>query len=246
MTDGQDRTLDSTDGLSEMTEASESPQVESAHDDLEGSPVLSAVLGDALPKMEMFHVKLSREGVERGLIGPREVGRLWERHILNSASLAPFIEGFARQSRIAHLRVADVGSGAGFPGIVLGAMLPDHYFTLIEPMERRCQWLQEVIDELDLKNVRVQRNRAEELHGRERFDVVTCRAVARMTKLAPWVMPLLRRGGRLIALKGASAGIEVEKAAAVIRHERGFNARVHEAPVGEGLEPTHVVTVDKR
>lgn len=222
------------------------PSADNPGDPLEDSPVLGQVLGDALPAMKMFHVKLSRQGVLRGLIGPREVDRIWERHILNSAALAPFLTDFKRRSGIDHLRVADVGSGAGFPGIVLAAMLPDDYFTLVEPMERRVDWLEEVVDELGLKNVRVRRARAEELHGRAQFDVVTCRAVASMTKLTPWVMPLVHRGGELIALKGRSAQAEIDKAQNVLRRYRGVRASVHEAPVGEGLEPTHVVTVDKR
>lgn len=217
-----------------------------ARDPLDDSPVLAQVLGDALPAMEMFHVKLSRQGVLRGLIGPREIDRIWERHILNSAALAPFLTDFRRRSGIVHLRVADVGSGAGFPGIVLAAMLPDDYFTLIEPMERRVDWLEEVVGELGLKNVRVRRARAEELHGRAQFDVVTCRAVASMTRLTPWVMPLVHREGELIALKGRSAQAEIDKAQNILRRYHGVRASVHEAPVGEGLEPTHVVTVDKR
>ncbi len=217
-----------------------------AKDPLEDSPVLEQVLGNALPTMKMFHVKLSQEGVLRGLIGPREVDRIWERHILNSAALAPFFAGFKHRCRIEHLRVADVGSGAGFPGIVLAAMMQDDYFTLIEPMERRVDWLEEVVRELGLKNVRVRRSQADELHGRAQFDVVTCRAVASMTKLTPWVMPLVHRGGELIALKGRSAQAEIDKAQNILRRYHGANARVHEAQVGEGLEPTHVVTVDKR
>lgn len=224
----------------------ESDHVSSPTDELEGSPLLSQVLGASLEKLKMFHVKLSREGVERGLIGPRELDRLWERHILNSAALVPFLSRYAQQHHIGHLRVADVGSGAGFPGIVLAVMLPDNYFTLIEPMERRVEWLREVIDELGLRNARVQRHRAEELKGQEQFDAVTCRAVARMTKLTPWVMPLVRRGGQLIALKGASAQVEITKAQQVIHREHGSHPRVEIAPVAPGLEPTHVVLVDKR
>ncbi len=229
-----------------VSAASASVSDVSVSDPLEDSPVLEQVLGDALPAMRMFHVKLSQEGVLRGLIGPREVGRIWERHILNSAALVPFIERFARKSRIDSLRIADVGSGAGFPGIVLAAMLPHDYFTLIEPMERRVDWLNEVIDELGLKNARVQRDRAEQLHGSEQFDIVTCRAVASMTKLTPWVMPLVHRGGELIALKGRSAQAEIDKAGKILRRYHAVNPRVFEAPVGQGLEPTHVVTVEKR
>lgn len=218
---------------------------EPVRDPLDGAPVLSQVLGAALPVLTTFHVKLTEQGVLRGLIGPREVGRIWERHILNSAALVPFLEKYADRHRLDSLRVADVGSGAGFPGIVLAAMMPESYFTLIEPMERRVDWLHEAIDELGLKNARVQRKRAEQLRGSEQFDIVTCRAVASMTKLTPWVMPLVHRGGELIALKGRSAQAEIDKAEKVLRRYHAFDAQVHEAAVGEGLEPTHVVTVEK-
>lgn len=216
------------------------------HDPLDDSPLPAKVLGEAFPSMRMFHVKLSHEGVLRGLIGPREVDRIWERHILNSAALVPFLKHFAQEHHISSLRVADVGSGAGFPGIVLAAMMPHDFFTLIEPMERRVKWLNEMIGELSLSNARVQRARAEQLHGREQFDIVTCRAVASLTKLTPWVMPLIRHGGELVALKGRSAQAEINKAQTVLRRYHGVHAMVSEAPVAKGLEPTFVVTVQKR
>ena len=172
---------------------------------LADSPVLQAVFGEALPKIEVFHGKLQAEGEERGLIGPRDVDIIWERHLLNSAAIVPFVaektEG--RQFKT----VADLGSGGGFPGLVIAAMLPDRLVTLIEPMERRIEWLNECVDAMELANVKVVRGRAEEaiaslrMHngqGRGKvavtddlyqavthpFAVVTCRAVAPMTKLA--------------------------------------------------------------
>jgi 16S rRNA (guanine527-N7)-methyltransferase len=207
---------------------------------------LEHVLGDALPKLRIFHEKLRAEGELRGLIGPRELPRLWERHILNSAALAPFLSDVAEHARGKRLTVADIGSGAGFPGIVLAAMLPKDSFTLIEPMERRVEWLDEVVSELDLTNVRVVRARAEEMHGKQFFDVVTCRAVAPMTKLSWWVLPLLKSGGTFVALKGRSAQAEVDKAYKEIRKAGGVAPKVHEAPVAEGLEATHVVTLIKK
>ncbi|MBQ5557170.1 MAG: 16S rRNA (guanine(527)-N(7))-methyltransferase RsmG, partial [Aeriscardovia sp.] len=140
----------------------------------------------------------------------------------------------------------DIGSGAGFPGIVLAAMLPQAKFTLIEPMERRVDWLEEVVGELGLENVKVVRNRAEDYPHKGSFDIVVCRAVARLAKLVPWAMPLVRPGGRVIALKGQSAQQEIDKAAKEIRKAHGLNPMVHGAPVGQGLEPTFVVTIDKR
>lgn len=212
-------------------------------DELEGSPLLESTLGKALPQLAKFHEKLCAEGEVRGLVGPRELPRLWERHILNSAALVPFIEEVAGGKR---MTVADVGSGAGFPGIVLATMLPQLRFTLIEPMERRVEWLEEVIDELSLTNVRIERARAEDLKGKQFFDIVTCRAVAPMTKLSKWVFPLLKSQGTFVALKGQSAQAELEKAAKEIRKVGGVRPEAYDAPVAEGLESTHVVTIVKR
>lgn len=220
-------------------------------DQLDGSPVLAAVLGDALPQLEVFHGKLMREGEPRGLIGPRDVPIVWERHILNSAAIVPFVRQSTEHERFK--TVADIGSGGGFPGLVAAACLPDHRFTLIEPMERRVEWLNECVDEMDLQNVTVVRARSEEViaqmrksSGMHPFAVVTCRAVAPMTKLAGWTLPLLKSHGRLIALKGRSAQAEIDKAAKEITKRGGVNPRVVEAAVGPDLEPTHVVLVDHR
>lgn len=221
-------------------------------DQLAGSPVLEQVLGEALPKLTMFHMKLLREGEPRGIIGPRDVGIIWERHILNSAAVVPFIREATQGERFK--TVADIGSGGGFPGIVAAACLPDHRFTLIEPMERRVEWLLECVEEMDLTNVTVVRARSEEVIARMRkrqsglhpFAVVTCRAVAPMGKLAGWTLPLLKSHGRLVALKGRSAQAEIDKAAAEIARRGGIRPRVVEAPVGPDLESTHVVVVDKR
>lgn len=130
-------------------------------DELNGSPILNDVLGDALPMLEVFHAKLEREGEPRGLIGPRDVDIIWERHILNSAAIVPFIREATDGMRFK--TVADVGSGGGFPGIVAAACLPDHEFTLIEPMERRVEWLEECVNEMGLENVTIIRARSEEV-----------------------------------------------------------------------------------
>lgn len=222
-----------------------------AHDPLDETQLVKDICGEAYSQLKMFHVKLSREGELRGLIGPLEISRLWERHILNSAALVPFMRDYEeRERKSGHgkdmFEIADVGSGAGFPGIVLATLLPHDHFTLIEPMERRVEWLSEVCDELQLTNVSIERSRAEEIANRESFDIVTCRAVARLTKLVPWVMPLLRSHGELIALKGQSAPAEVAKAAKEIKKVHGMNPQVHTAAVAEGLEPTHVVTIEKK
>ena len=205
------------------------------NDELDGSPILEEVLGDALGKLKVFHVKLAAEGEPRGLIGPRDVGIIWERHILNSAAIIPFIREATAKRQFK--TVADIGSGGGFPGIVAAACLPDHQFTLVEPMERRIEWLHECVDEMGLDNVSIVRSRAnaviEAVRGsnggrkagermpsnldgnpipvRHPFAVVTCRAVAPMTKLSGWT---LRAGQRRTAgcLKGRSAQEEIVKA----------------------------------
>ena len=220
-------------------------------DELAGSPILREALGEALPQLEMFHVKLAAEGEPRGLIGPRDVDIIWERHILNSAAIVPFIRQAVKGARFK--TVADVGSGGGFPGLVAAACLPDCEFTLIEPMERRVEWLAECVEAMGLSNVRIERARSEEVIAAMRknravhpFAAVTCRAVAPMTKLAGWTLPLLKSHGQLVALKGRSAQAELDKAAKVIGTYRGVHPRVVEAPVASGLEPTHVVLIDKR
>ena len=164
-------------------------------DQLQGSPVLAEVLGDALPKLERFHAKIAEEGEPRGLIGPRDVDIIWERHILNSAAIVPYVRNATNGIRFK--TVADVGSGGGFPGLVAAACLPDHDFTLIEPMERRIEWLHECVGLMQLQNVEIIRGRSDAVIQQVRkreihpFAVVTCRAVAPMTKLSGWTLPLL-------------------------------------------------------
>ena len=119
------------------------------------------VLGDALGKLRVFHAKLAEEGEPRGLIGPRDVGIIWERHILNSAAIVPFVKEATAKKQFK--TVADIGSGGGFPGIVAAACLPDHRFTLVEPMERRVEWLNECVADMELNNVTVVRARANEM-----------------------------------------------------------------------------------
>lgn len=218
-------------------------------DELDNSPLLSEVLGNALDKCKMFHVKLKEEGLVRGLVGPRDMNILWERHILNSAAVVPFVKKAVEKSNKKF--IADVGSGGGFPGIVVAACLPDCKVTLIEPMERRVLWLKECVEVMYLKNVTVFHGRSDEViakvksHEIPAFDVVTCRAVAPMTKLAGWAIPLLGKNGQLIALKGKSAQAEIDKAEKMIKKVKGLNPRVVDAPVAKGLQSTSVVIIDK-
>ncbi|MFV2195509.1 16S rRNA (guanine(527)-N(7))-methyltransferase RsmG [Nocardiopsis sp. LOL_012] len=160
-----------------------------------------AVFGEAMPKVRRYAELLADDGVRRGLIGPREVPRLWERHLMNCAVVEELLpEG-------AH--VVDVGSGAGLPGLVLALVRPDLKVTLLEPLLRRTVFLEEAVQVLDLSNVEVRRGRAEEVHGELHTDFVTARAVAPLSRLAGWALPLLRKNGSLLALKGEQAEAEL-------------------------------------
>lgn len=199
----------------------------------------ATVFGDRLPDAERFTALLARHGVERGLIGPREVERLWDRHILNSAVVATDIPQGAT--------VVDIGSGAGLPGIPLAVARPDLRITLVEPMARRIEWLSEVVSALGLP-ILVIRGRAEERTVQDRVggaDVVTARAVAPLAKLAGWALPLLRSGGHLIALKGASAADEVARDRDAVRRLGGGEPSIRQCG-GTVLDvPTTVVVVER-
>ena len=160
---------------------------------------------ERLPLLAAYADRLAGDGVVRGLIGPREVPRLWERHLLNCAVVSRAVPAGAS--------VCDIGSGAGLPGLVLAIARPDLAVTLVEPLLRRTTFLAEVVAELGLEDqVRVHRGRADSLHGTERFDVVTSRAVAPLERLLEWSMPLVARSGALVAMKGSSATEEVAAA----------------------------------
>ncbi|MBT1631322.1 16S rRNA (guanine(527)-N(7))-methyltransferase RsmG [Curtobacterium flaccumfaciens] len=206
---------------------------------LEAEPAAAAALfGDQIEGARSFTNELARRGEELGLIGPLELPRLWTRHILNSALLAPLLE--------ARGRVADVGSGAGLPGLVLAIARPDVEFVLIEPMERRTDWLRAESDRLGLQNVTVLRGRAEDVADDVVVDQVTARAVSALSKLIPLTVPLVRSGGQLILMKGARVDEEIEKARKVILRKRLSDVEVLE--LGEGVvdETTRVfrATVD--
>lgn len=162
-----------------------------------------AIFGPQIEKARAFAEKLANDSDDLGLLGPRELDKLWSRHILNSAVVAETVK--------AGDLVADVGSGAGLPGIPMAIALPDARFVLIEPMERRSTWMLEVIQELGLTNIEVRRSRAEEVLDLK-FDIVTARAVAALDKLLRLTVPLLKPGGSLIALKGSKAAEEIEAA----------------------------------
>jgi 16S rRNA (guanine527-N7)-methyltransferase len=159
------------------------------------------VFASRLALAERYAGWLADAGVVRGLIGPREVPRLWDRHLLNCGVLADAVDQ--------GLRVADVGSGAGLPGLVVAVRRPDLRVTLVEPLLRRSIFLEEVVADLGLDNVEVVRARAEELHGRRTFDVVTSRAVAPMDRLLRWCLPLCGPAGAVLAIKGSRVAEEV-------------------------------------
>ena len=185
---------------------------------------------------ERFAALLAHDGVVRGLIGPRETPRLWDRHLLNCAVLADYLDDGAE--------VCDIGSGAGLPGLVLAIRRPDLRVTLVEPLLRRTTFLDEAVDGLGLEHVEVVRARAEELHGRRDFDVVTSRAVAPLGRLLDWSMPLVRQGGQLLAMKGSSVGAEI--AASSEELTRYGAGAVEVLIVGDGVidPPTTAVRVE--
>jgi 16S rRNA (guanine527-N7)-methyltransferase len=186
----------------------------------------AAVFGDRIDVGRQYTADLARRGEELGLIGPLELPRLWSRHILNCAIVAPLLRPGV---------TGDVGSGAGLPGLVLAIARPDVELVLIEPMERRVDWLLHESRELGLTNVKVIRARAEETRLDIPLDQVTARAVTALAKLIPATAPLLRSGGEMIFMKGARVDAEVDAAAKVIRKARLRDIAV--ITLGEGIVP---------
>ncbi|WP_246568598.1 16S rRNA (guanine(527)-N(7))-methyltransferase RsmG [Polymorphospora rubra] len=196
------------------------------------------LFGDRLPLAATYAELLATEGVVRGLIGPREAPRIWDRHLLNCAAVAELIPRDAL--------VVDVGSGAGLPGLVLAVARPDLSVVLIEPLARRTAFLDEAVDRLGLAgSVTVQRGRAEEFAGGglAPADVVTARAVAPLDRLAGWCLPLAAVGGRLVALKGSSAPAEVAEHRDAVDRLGGGAAVVRQCGVGLIDPPTTVVEI---
>ncbi len=178
---------------------------------------------------------LSSRGIDWGLMGPREGGRLWERHVLNSVAGASLFPSDAS--------VVDVGSGAGLPGIPLAVLRPDLRVTLLESLLRRVSFLELAVGELGLGDrVRVVRGRAEE--HRDTYDVVTCRAVAPLPRLVEWCEPLMGRSGSLVALKGSTAPDELAAASGELRR-RGLTGAVQELSVPVTDESTWVIVLGR-
>lgn len=199
----------------------------------------STIFGDAMPAAAQFVELLAAVGIERGLIGPREVDRLWDRHLLNSAVVGERIPN--------GVRVIDVGSGAGLPGVPLCLARPDLDVTMLEPMARRVAWLEEVVDALRL-SATVVRGRAEEPSIKRQLagaDVVIARAVAPLDRLWGWTAPLLRRGGRLVALKGESAEAEVARDGAAVKRAGGSLPVVERCGIDVLETPATVIVVER-
>lgn len=195
------------------------------------------LFGERLPTMVRYAELLAGPGVERGLIGPREVDRLWERHLLNCGAVAELIP---QQSD-----VVDVGSGGGLPGLVLAIARPDLQMILLEPLLRRTVFLAECVEKLGLRNVEVRRGRAEEwAGGKLAAKVVTARAVAPLEKLIGWCLPLLAPNGRMLALKGEAAGAELEAVASSLRPLGAVDWAVVEVGASLGEAATRVVRID--
>ncbi len=213
------------------------PEEQRAGEPVATPTAVATVFGDRAAAAQRFVGMLAGAGVERGVIGPRERERLWDRHVLNSAVLGELI-GAGR-------RVLDVGSGAGLPGIPLALARPDLTIALLEPMARRVSWLQEMVDELGLSVV-VYRGRAEERAVSADWDVVTARAVAPLGRLARWCLPLVRPEGQLLAVKGSSAEAEAARDREEIRRAGGDDIDVVQCGMSVVQTPTTVVVVSRR
>jgi 16S rRNA (guanine527-N7)-methyltransferase len=210
------------------------------HVEVSAAPrVADAFFGAGLAGAQRYAEMLAGAGVERGLLGPREVDRLWDRHLLNCVAVAELLgEGE---------RVADIGSGAGLPGIPLALSRPDLRLTLIEPLLRRSEFLREVVEELGI-DVRIVRGRAEESTVRQQvgeMDAVVSRAVASLDKLTKWSMPLLRIGGRMLAIKGERAADEIREHRRVMAALGATDERVMRCGA-HLLNPPAIVVVAQR
>lgn len=193
------------------------------------------VFGDALGMACEFAELLATEGVTRGLIGPRETARLWDRHLLNCGVVAELLPDDGQ--------LVDIGSGAGLPGVVLAMLRPQLDVVLLESMLRRVAFLQECVDSLGIENASVVRARAEEYSGKARADVVTARAVAPLDRLAGWATGLLRPGGEILAIKGESAEEELAAARPVLSRLGARSAEILHVGHDKVVPATTVVRV---
>ena len=196
------------------------------------------LFGYGFAQVEHYAKMLIEEGILRGLIGPRELSRIWSRHIVNCAAIDDYIP---KQGTL-----ADIGSGAGLPGIVIAIMNPELDVHLIETMQRRVQWLQDCVEELGLDNVVIHNNRAEELHKKISFDCVTARAVGSVETLSSIATPLVKSGGKMVLLKGNKASEELEKAKYTLKKRKLENPQIHRVKSVMNDEETTVVVLKKK
>ena len=202
------------------------------HSNVEAEPLAADRLcGEALPTLRLFAAHLAEWGEQLGLVGPRELDRLWTRHILNSALVS---------HTVGPGTLIDIGSGAGFPGLVVAAMRPDIQCVLIEPLGRRAHWLREEAERLGLTNVTVRNERAEEAAGHVVAEYVTARAVSALKTLVPLAAPLLKPGGELVLMKGQKVDEEVRNAAAVLVKWRVTNPSIEITGPEFGTEETRI------
>ena len=199
-------------------------------------PEAAVVFGGALDQARRYAERLATDGVTRGLIGPREAGRLWDRHLLNCAVVSELLPE--------HGVLVDIGSGAGLPGVVLAMLRPSLRVILLEPLLRRSVFLEECVAELGLSNATVLRARAEDKAAAHiEADIATARAVAPLDRLAGWAVRLLRPGGQLLAIKGQSADEEITAAQPVLSRLGVRSAEVLQAGHGRVVMATTVVRV---
>lgn len=212
--------------------------------ELRPPPAAETVFGARLPLAQRYAEILATDGIDHGLIGPREVPRLWDRHLLNCAAVA---QAFPPVVSADATRLVDVGSGAGLPGLVLALCRPELRVQLVEPMQRRCQFLSATVAELGLVDqVEVVRGRADEPAVREAVGEapwVTARAVAPLDRLARWCLPLLRPGGILLAMKGASAEAELTEHRNALTSAGAVAAKLEIYAIGETDDPGGLVRV---
>lgn len=217
-----------------MADAAEQSVRESAGTAQSGpGPGGAELFGEVLPIAQRYAQLLTGMGVERGIVGPAEAERIWDRHLLNCAVIARLIPS--------RCSLVDLGSGAGLPGIVLAMLLPSAKVTLVEALARRVAFLEECVAELGLANAQVVRGRAEDLAGRLAADVVVSRAVAPLEKLAGLSVGLARPGGRVLAIKGASAEAELVRARPVLARLGVADARVSQVSSADGIVTATVV-----
>lgn len=211
------------------------------HSAIEPEPASAKDLcGDAIDVVRAYTLNLGLRGEQLGLIGPDEARRLWSRHILNCALLAPEIPTQGVSG--GRVKIADVGSGAGLPGLVIAMIRPDVDVTLIEPLERRTRWLVDQVEELELPNVSVFTGRAEDYQPRHSFDVVTARAVKALKGLVPMLTPLVVPGGQLALLKGQRIDEEIDAAQSIFSRHRVTKAKSQTLGIGTVEEPTRLFT----